>query len=411
MSLHSPQSPDLTVSFYLLKNCKLWVWDFDDTIIDSTTYIKCKMEPNAIRNRTDFELDDEVPQWKYFKRLIEFLVMHGKYIGIASFGTYEIIKAYMDRILGFNQKFFNKKNIIAPCRVDRDLRTFTVPPNKNEYIYKLMQAYRVQDFKRVVLFDDLASNIADGIGVGIIAIQIPTPRNGDIDISKMFFGPWIMDSFDRKIENDCGKELYLNRTFTGVSNKDTPNNRLHYLGTSYDKIDFGTGIDTDSHPYVSTAFGSGIGDRKISKKPEYRWNKMNVTTPPLWKNENWLTKEQTQDKSNTCLESWNEYGLGGFTPSFWDTHQSLSGSSSKSNSSSNSIRNKHPSNPSNPNNPSNPSLYEGFEDYTTNINTNTSNSGDVNASCNTCGKLSWSWITLSLIVVIAMMAVIVFNVM
>jgi hypothetical protein len=135
------------------------------------------MEPEAIRKRTDAELTKEVPQWRYFKRLVIYLVSHGKYVGIASFGTYEIIQAYMNRILGFNQTFFNKKNIIAPMYQDRVCRRFQAPPNKNEYIYKLMKLYKVEDFKSVVLFDDLPSNIGDAIGVGIIGIQMATPSS------------------------------------------------------------------------------------------------------------------------------------------------------------------------------------------------------------------------------------------
>ena len=94
----------------------------------------------------------------------------------------------MDRIMGFNQPFFNKNNLIAPDYNERQCRSFKLPPNKNEYIYKLMKHYRIEDFKSVVLFDDLPSNISDAIGIGIIAIQIATPNNGDkIDINNHLF--------------------------------------------------------------------------------------------------------------------------------------------------------------------------------------------------------------------------------
>ena len=126
-----------------LKKCKLWVWDFDDTLIDTKYYYTSNMEPNAIRARTDIELNNEVPQWKYFKRLVTYLVQNGKYVAIASFGTYEIIKAYMDRIMGFNQNFFTSKNLIAPNGNERRCRGFQLPPNKNEYIYKIMKYYKI----------------------------------------------------------------------------------------------------------------------------------------------------------------------------------------------------------------------------------------------------------------------------
>ena len=57
MSANSLPPDDLPVSFYLIKQCKLWVWDFDDTLIDTDTYYKNKMDVTSIRNRTDNELD------------------------------------------------------------------------------------------------------------------------------------------------------------------------------------------------------------------------------------------------------------------------------------------------------------------------------------------------------------------
>ena len=309
----------LIISLYLLKHCKLWVWDFDDTLIDTKYYYKSNMDPDVIRARTDTDLSNEIPQWRYFKRLVEYLIQNGKYVAIASFGTYEIIKAYMDRIFGFNQHFFMSNNLIAPTYSERDIRGFRHPPNKNEYIYKIMKTYKINDFKIVVLFDDLPSNIGDAIGVGIIGIQIETPNNGDrqgygsggVSYSggNMFFGPWVMVNFDKKIENDCGKELYLNRTFTGITNKYRNSNSKSksnsitdrvYSGMSYDNTDFRNGV---KESFVPVAFGTGIGDRKITVKPEYRWNKMNVSKPPVWVNGDWA-----------------ENTLGGRSSSFWDKH-------------------------------------------------------------------------------------------
>ncbi|NDI18028.1 MAG: hypothetical protein EBY83_08735, partial [Verrucomicrobia bacterium] len=265
-------------------------WDFDDTLIDTTTYLKKSMKPNDIRKRTQAELDIEVPQWRYFKRLVDYLTTHGKYVAIASFGTYEIIQAYMDRIMGFNQRYFSKKNIVAPCVAERESLTFSTPPNKNEYIYLLMQVYRVQDFKRVVLFDDLCSNVADAISIGIIAVQISAPRNGDIG-SEMYFGPWVMTKFDKTIEADAGKELYLNRTFTGVSNRDTDKDKIPYNGKAFDKIDFGTGVQ---NAFAPIAFGSSIGSRKTTTRPDVRWNKRNSggKIAPTWANGIWTSSIQ-----------------------------------------------------------------------------------------------------------------------
>jgi len=325
-SLNVP--PTLKISYYLLKNCKLWVWDFDDTIINTQTYLKKDMKPNAISRRTDSELDTEVPQWRYFRRLVEFLVEHGRYVAIASFGTYEIIQAYMNRIMGFNQKFFTKKNIIAPNYTERECYRFNVPPNKNEYIYTLMRVYRVQDFKRVVLFDDNASNIADAIAIGIVGVQIPTPGNGDQADGNMFFGPWIMDKFDKGITDKCGEELYLNRTFTGMVTKEDYN--ADAFGGK--DIDYGRSVrstngytmeryDLTDRPRIAPAFGTGIGDRKINTRPQFRWNayRNNKATTPQWWNGNYTNVPGLVKTEGY----WDMDSLGGNTMSFWDEYQKV----------------------------------------------------------------------------------------
>lgn len=331
-SLNVPSN--LPISTYLLKQCKLWVWDFDDTLIDSAVYLKQNMSPEAIRARTDAELTHEIPQWRYFRRLIEYLVEHGRYVGIASFGTYEIIQAYLDRIMGFNQKFFTKMNIIAPDFKQHHMGRFTKPANKNEYIYTLMRIYRVQDFKRVVLFDDQASNIADATAIGVIGIQIASPRNGDVE-GNMYFGPWIMSQFDAKITRTCGStdKLYLNRTFTGVDKKES------YVGNAFSSndIDFGTGFETEStlgtytdlsgllkarlqgnQPGAIPAFGSGIGDRKINMQPQFRWNTYTGgPNVPRWINGNYENIPGNVETPGY----WNPATLGGNTATFWDKYQ------------------------------------------------------------------------------------------
>jgi hypothetical protein len=325
---------DTPISHILFKQCKLWVWDFDDTLIDTSTYYSSNMKPDAILERTDKQLDIEVPQWRYFRRLVEFLVGSGRYVGIASFGTYEIIQAYMKRIMGFNQQFFTRKNIIAPDFKMRDIYRWTQPPNKNEYVYQLMRIYRVQDFKRVALFDDNASNIADAIGIGIVAVQIPSKNSGDSPLSnKQMFGPWIMADFDKNLKEKCGDEIYRNKTYTGLVSKE------NYTGAAYDNkdIDFGTGVrsrdgyfmepyglgvdDSDIYRGKTPAFGTGIGDRKINSRPQFAWNaaRMPKNITPQWWNGNYMNIPGLVESAGY----WNADTLGGASPSYWDKMQSV----------------------------------------------------------------------------------------
>lgn len=215
-----PNIPDdnLRISFYLYENCDLWVWDFDDTLIDTTTYYVNSMKEDDIKKRTDHELDQEIPCWKYFVKLVIFLIGSGKHVGIASFGTYEIIQAYMDRLFGPNQKYFTRKNIQAACRYERT-KEYKMPRNKNAYIYDLMEIYRVQDYSKVVLFDDLPSNIADASSIGVVAIQIKGRDQNGINNRLDLFCPEIMGKIDFNVNKQCGSNVYLNKKFGSVGQR------------------------------------------------------------------------------------------------------------------------------------------------------------------------------------------------
>jgi len=367
------------------------------------------MKPSAISRRTDSELDTEVPQWRYFRRLVEFLVEHGRYVAIASFGTYEIIQAYMNRIMGFNQKFFTKKNIIAPNYTERECYRFNVPPNKNEYIFTLMRVYRVQDFKRVVLFDDNASNIADAIAIGIVGVQMPTPDNGDQTDGNMFFGPWIMDQFDKGITDKCGEEVYLNRTFTGMVTKED------YTADAFGgkDIDYGRSVrstngykmeryDLTDRPRIAPAFGTGIGDRKINTRPQFRWNayRNNKATTPQWWNGNYTNVPGLVKTEGY----WDMDSLGGNTMSFWDEYQKVNNTvtttkTSENELSGNEIIEKNIK-PFNKNSSSSNLISEGFENNSFGLNSMVVGGGK-------CTGTYPSWLLLLLVLVVLFMIILV----
>ena len=74
---------------------------------------------------------------KYFKELVLYLIKNGKRVGIASFGTYSIIKAYMERLFGLNKNPFHSRNMFASCQDIGCVRDYTnMPTNKNSFIRK-----------------------------------------------------------------------------------------------------------------------------------------------------------------------------------------------------------------------------------------------------------------------------------
>lgn len=198
---------------YLWENIDLWVWDWDDTLIDTSAYVRHSMSRPSIMNLSDRELGEDVPYWHFFRDLVVYLVQNGRRVGIASFGTYTIIRAYMDRIFGRDQKYFIRVNIHAACEdLDcvRDYRQ--MPLNKNPYIQRLMNHYRITDHQRVIIFDDAPSNIADAKRLGVVAVQMgvydkETAKWKPPSKSNLagLFGPSILIQFGDRFAQKCSK--------------------------------------------------------------------------------------------------------------------------------------------------------------------------------------------------------------
>jgi len=201
----------IIISPYLEKFVKLWVWDWDDTLIDVGAYIRHKMDRDTILSLSNKELEFDVPNYVYFKSIVEYLVSTGRRVGIASFGTYSIIRAYMDKIFGFGQKLFTEINIYAVCQnIDNSCNYNNIPINKNAYIQRLMKHYSLNNPKTVVLFDDRPSNIADASRMGVIPIQINTLEHNKSDIrnnlqakKSILFGPVVMLDLESRIRSMC----------------------------------------------------------------------------------------------------------------------------------------------------------------------------------------------------------------
>ena len=206
---NEPVKKNIIISPYLDKYMQMWVWDWDDTLIDTRAYYRHSMSDDYIKHHlTEEELKLDVPNYQYFKDLVYYLVHKGVRVGIASFGTYSIIRAYMDRIFGLNQNLFTHVNIHASCQEigqDRDYKR--MPINKNSYIQKMMNHYKLNDYSNVVLFDDNASNIADALRLGIFAIQIDVPVSSDekekVIMSNVLFGTITMMDLESRLRDGC----------------------------------------------------------------------------------------------------------------------------------------------------------------------------------------------------------------
>lgn len=191
-------------SKFIEDNIDLIIWDFDNTLIDTQAYIIHSMEPDFIRNDMSIEqLENDMPYWNFFRSTVIKLVDFGKRVGIASFGMYNIIRAYMDRIFGFNQKYFTVINIYARCKIDEPLHQ-----DKNEYIFNIMNYYCIKSPQRVMLIDDSSPNISAAIMVGIVGIMIDGIKynNKGDKLCNGLFSPKFIAGLDKQLDSSLNND-------------------------------------------------------------------------------------------------------------------------------------------------------------------------------------------------------------
>jgi hypothetical protein len=148
----------------------LYVFDFDMTILKIHSYAQ-NMTPSQVESMGWRKLMDQFADPIFFRDLINYLISRNKKVAIASFGKYNVIKAYLDRLFD-NTSIFGLDNIITPPN-ERNIRP---SDDKNEYLVGLIRDLNI-DYKRVIFFDDDINNVNKSKELGIMAIQID-PMNG-----------------------------------------------------------------------------------------------------------------------------------------------------------------------------------------------------------------------------------------
>ena len=286
------ESGTILISPYLEKTMTLWIWDFDDTLIDSRAYKRHNMDPEIIRTHlSDAELTADIPNWGYFKKLVQYLVATGKRVGIASFGTYSIIKAYMDRIFGINQKYFGPNNLLATCpEIGCNRSCIDMPLNKNAYILKIMKFYRIQGYESVVLFDDSSSNIADALRIGINAFLI--------DETTGLFGAQIMFMIEAKIQNKCETELCGPSVFGSLGDRKRWKYDMQAYDDIFNRVLKPTRVDPSTNSSQTTTTSTGM-ITTTSTNPETTTTTGMTTTTTTGIIEPF--ENYKKDKQDTCV--------------------------------------------------------------------------------------------------------------
>ena len=56
---------------HIIENIDLWIWDFDDTLIDTDTYYSKSMSVGDILSRSNRDLEQEFPNMAFFKLFVK----------------------------------------------------------------------------------------------------------------------------------------------------------------------------------------------------------------------------------------------------------------------------------------------------------------------------------------------------
>ena len=149
-----------------IKKYDLYIWDFDLTVVKIHTYAT-EVKEEDVTSLSWKKFMHHFADPIFFRDLVIYLIENKKKVAIASFGNYNVIKTYMDRLFADNH-IFDKNNIITPDKNTRHLRNGT---DKNQYIINLSREYNVE-YNKIIFFDDTLLNTNNANDLGVLSIEI-----------------------------------------------------------------------------------------------------------------------------------------------------------------------------------------------------------------------------------------------
>jgi len=141
----------------ILDQYKIFVWDFDYTLLKIHAYAqqitKSQVESLSWHKLNSLHFADPI----FFRDLVAYLIKENKKVAIISFGTYNVIKAYLDRLFG-GEPIFGLHNIYTPLEGNRRYdATLRPSSNKNQYLIDLVRGSPGTKYSEVIMFDDSLS--------------------------------------------------------------------------------------------------------------------------------------------------------------------------------------------------------------------------------------------------------------
>jgi hypothetical protein len=154
-----------------LEQYDMYIWDFDYTILKIHSYasnIELKDVESASWKKIIGDFADPI----FFRDLVYYIISKKKEVAVVSFGTYNVIKAYLDRLFD-DTRIFDSHNILTPLIGNkRYSSSFRVNSDKNEHLVCLMRQNPSIKYDRTIFFDDTYQNIQGARELGLKGVLI-----------------------------------------------------------------------------------------------------------------------------------------------------------------------------------------------------------------------------------------------
>jgi hypothetical protein len=180
----------------------MYIWDFDYTILKIHSYAS-HIELKDVESASWKKLIGDFADPIFFRDLVYYLRGKKKEVAVVSFGTYNVIKAYLDRLFD-DTHIFDSHNILTPLSGNqRHSSSFRINSDKNEHLVCLMRQNPTIKYDRAIFFDDTYQNIQGARELGMNGILI-NPKIG----------------FTRKVWEELIKVETINISGGGNKNKE-----------------------------------------------------------------------------------------------------------------------------------------------------------------------------------------------
>lgn len=181
----------------------LYAFDFDQTILRIHAYAM-DIKTTQVEALSWKKLMDHFADPIFFRDLINYLISKQKKVAIVSFGTYNVIKAYLDRLFD-NPNIFTQNNILTPLEGNqRYNRTLKPDSDKNQLLIDLSRKDDIPH-QRILFFDDDIKNIERAKEMGVEAIHIIKPNGFNKDIWQQLVNKSLSQSIQSTSSNNVGK--------------------------------------------------------------------------------------------------------------------------------------------------------------------------------------------------------------